>query len=114
MKLRFRTTSRPGGIMLEIMAGLALLVSLTLVLLAAQVQGRTGSEALAAQRHALRVAERALDQLRQKQTPPATLDQADVTVEAIPDLRAPAGQRWVWVRSECRGRRVQLAGMVPQ
>lgn len=100
--------------MLEIMAGLAVLAILAVVLMAAQVQSRQGAEALASQRHAMHVAERALEQLRQGQSPPSRLDDSDLTIDAIPSLSAPQGQRWVWLRCQYRDQRVQIAGLVPQ
>ena len=108
-----RRPRRRGIMLTDAVLGIALLVTIGVVLSSTVARHGKATERLSASRAALRAAERVMTDLQLGQAPPASDEATRWQVTRLESPAAPRGQVWVEVRVEHRGRSATLNGIVP-
>jgi type II secretory pathway pseudopilin PulG len=104
---------RRGYVLLDVTAGLSIVVLLAGVLTVSAGRQQRATRRLDDQRKATALAERTLTNLQIGQAAPANGDDAKVEILEAKGATAPAGKRWVEVRAKLSGRTSELVGLVP-
>ena len=107
--------NRRGFLVTDALTALILITSLAAALAMATAQQNRAARRLADEREAIRLAERALDDL-QAGAAPATRPSADaqISIRSLDDAAAPKDYQWVIVSASVRGRGAEMAGLVPR
>jgi type II secretory pathway pseudopilin PulG len=102
-----------GYVLLDVVAGLSIVVLLTGVLTVSADRQQRATRRLDDQRKATALAERTLTNLQLGQPAPTDIEGATVRLIASNGGSPPTGKRWIAVHTSVSGRSSDLVGLVP-